>query len=339
MGVETAVKRLKVNKIAKMNSTKGIARPWSEEEDMRLLKYVGEFLKGRRTTEIDFRKVAQEIPQRTTKQCRERYENSLAPNKRRGDWSLEETIQLVRLMAVHGQNWAKLRDSLRSRTYNGIKKKGRKFLGESMSMKGKRARMKTGAGACQKSDIFDEYKQLLELHREHRYDMRRIWTMLQTDKSEAQLERMLCKRCQCTSCMIKRREIEALMIESKETFKDAWTRVKATEKVQEILKLKDGSTVQDTKHQKSKDADEMKKSSLIIPFYQTSENQYQTFYPEPISIDTEFSLFEAQAKIEPIKLELDEPEPAMYDGGIDILSDSELSLSDSDVSDFIEDLF
>uniref|UniRef100_A0A7S3PMQ1 Myb-like domain-containing protein n=1 Tax=Aplanochytrium stocchinoi TaxID=215587 RepID=A0A7S3PMQ1_9STRA len=272
-------------------------RPWTKAEDELLLILIKENLTKEKS--INFRSISQQMPERTTKQCREHYENSLAPNKRRGDWSLEEKIRLAELMVIHGQNWAKLRDSFRSRTYNGIKKKGRKFLGESSvskPLKHRRSPIKTSASLRKYNNKIDDdtiFQRLLELHKEHRYHIKIISTKLRVNKSEAELERMLFKNCQCKTCLTKRREIKALMVENNEDFKESWTRVKALEKLQDLLRTKSETNMNDSvsTHNISEITVPLVGKELGYPIYPVPSTDYEGLNcASPLKLDTENTL-------------------------------------------------
>ena len=50
--------------------------------------------------------VAKEMPGRSSRQCRERYRNYLAPHLRNDLWTFEEDLCLQHKVAEHGQKWA-----------------------------------------------------------------------------------------------------------------------------------------------------------------------------------------------------------------------------------------
>ena len=132
-----------------------------------------------------------------------------------------------------GKNWAKLRDCFHGRSYNGIKKKCRKLLGETINTKYPKSVKSINHGKNE-----NEIQALLELHKRYRYKMRAIATVLRTNKSEAELERMIYQSCECKTCLNRRTEIHTIMDTHNETFKDAWTRYKARERKNEFLERK-----------------------------------------------------------------------------------------------------
>lgn len=90
-------------------------KPWSQEEDDRLL----ELTKIHGT--VAWTVIAEHLPQRTGKQCRERYHNHLQTDIKKGDWTEEEDRLIVELQAEYGNQWAKITKSLPGRSDNAVK--------------------------------------------------------------------------------------------------------------------------------------------------------------------------------------------------------------------------
>ena len=59
--------------------------------------------------------VAEHVPGRNGKQCRERWENHLKPSVKKGNWSAEEEEKLQRLHAVYGNRWSMIARELPGR--------------------------------------------------------------------------------------------------------------------------------------------------------------------------------------------------------------------------------
>ena len=65
--------------------------------------------------------MADYLPGRTGKQCRERWCNHLCPNINKSPWSLEEEILLLLIHNKKGNKWSEISKYLNGRTDNTIK--------------------------------------------------------------------------------------------------------------------------------------------------------------------------------------------------------------------------
>lgn len=80
-------------------------RRWSTEEDERLTQLVAnapDFHK------ISWSELSSQMENRSAKQCRERYINSLKPEVKKGLWTEEEDENILRLQSVLGNQWSKI---------------------------------------------------------------------------------------------------------------------------------------------------------------------------------------------------------------------------------------
>jgi hypothetical protein len=91
-------------------------KAWTKEEDALLLNIV----QGMRMP-MKWSFVAQSLPERTGKQCRERYVNHLNPRLKITDWSPLEDATIFHLYNTIGSHWAKMSKMIPGRTDNGIK--------------------------------------------------------------------------------------------------------------------------------------------------------------------------------------------------------------------------
>jgi hypothetical protein len=91
-------------------------KAWTKEEDALLLSIVQNM-----RMPMKWSLVAQSLPERTGKQCRERYVNHLNPRLKITDWSPLEDATIFHLYNTTGSHWAKMSKIIPGRTDNGIK--------------------------------------------------------------------------------------------------------------------------------------------------------------------------------------------------------------------------
>ncbi|KAK1367748.1 Myb-related protein like [Heracleum sosnowskyi] len=89
--------------------------PWSKEEDDIIIQLVEQIGPKKWSS------IAQHLPGRIGKQCRERWHNHLNPSINKDAWTLEEEMALIRAHQVYGNKWAELTKFLPGRTDNSIK--------------------------------------------------------------------------------------------------------------------------------------------------------------------------------------------------------------------------
>ena len=88
---------------------------WQPEEDKLLVDLV------RESGPKGWTKIAQQLPGRIGKQCRERWHNHLDPAINRGPFTEAEDAKIISLVREHGPKWAAISKFLEGRTDNGIK--------------------------------------------------------------------------------------------------------------------------------------------------------------------------------------------------------------------------
>lgn len=102
-----------------MNTTKLIPNrnksKFSEEEDERLFQIVREKGTG------SWKEIAKHMSGKTIRQCRERYNNYLAPWISRDEWTQKEDDILISKYLIYGHNWKAISQFLVGRTCGNVK--------------------------------------------------------------------------------------------------------------------------------------------------------------------------------------------------------------------------
>ena len=88
---------------------------WTRHEDETIINFV------RHSGTKSWTKLAELLPGRIGKQCRERWINHLDPHLEKGPWTLEEDNLLIKLHAEFGNHWVKISSFLPQRSDNSIK--------------------------------------------------------------------------------------------------------------------------------------------------------------------------------------------------------------------------
>ncbi|XP_062090801.1 transcription factor MYB3R-1-like [Humulus lupulus] len=92
-----------------------IKGPWSKEEDEVIVELVNKY--GAKKWSM----IAEALPGRIGKQCRERWHNHLNPAINKEPWTQEEELTLIRAHQIFGNKWAELTKFLPGRADNAIK--------------------------------------------------------------------------------------------------------------------------------------------------------------------------------------------------------------------------
>jgi len=108
------------NKVLRPGLRKG---PWTPNEDHRLISCVktNEKRKNVVVSELNWSEVAEQVPGRSAKQCRERWCFNLDPSINRDPWTPAEDAKLLKLQQEQGNKWAYIATMLPGRTENATK--------------------------------------------------------------------------------------------------------------------------------------------------------------------------------------------------------------------------
>jgi hypothetical protein len=88
---------------------------WTRQEDETIIGFVQQF--GTK----NWTKLADLLPGRIGKQCRERWRNHLDPGNNSEPWTFEEDMLLIQLHEQHGNQWVKIAGLMPGRSDNHIK--------------------------------------------------------------------------------------------------------------------------------------------------------------------------------------------------------------------------
>lgn len=88
---------------------------WTRQEDETIINYVRQY--GTKS----WTKLAELLPGRIGKQCRERWINHLDPDVNHGPWTAEEDLLLLDLHRQYGNKWVKISAHMPNRSDNSIK--------------------------------------------------------------------------------------------------------------------------------------------------------------------------------------------------------------------------
>ena len=88
---------------------------FTPEEDEKLRKLVGE------SVDIDWGKIAAQLPNRNQRQCRERWQNYLNPSLSTREWTQEEDDMVVEKFNEYGPHWNVIARLFNGRSGNAVR--------------------------------------------------------------------------------------------------------------------------------------------------------------------------------------------------------------------------
>lgn len=103
-------------------SQRKVKAKFTEEEDKKIMDIVRE--QGARA----WRRIAEQIPGRTARQCRERWMNYLSPDVKHSPWTLQEDELIMQKVGEMGQLWSKIAKHFPGRTDVTIKNRYMKLM-------------------------------------------------------------------------------------------------------------------------------------------------------------------------------------------------------------------
>lgn len=88
---------------------------WTSQEDQCLIEAV------RQLGTKSWKAVAQNVPGRSGKQCRERWLGQLSPSVVKDHWTIDEDLALIRAQKLHGNKWSIIATTLPGRSPISVK--------------------------------------------------------------------------------------------------------------------------------------------------------------------------------------------------------------------------
>ena len=137
---------------------------FTPEEDQKLKELVKDQQNNR------WEKIAQKMPGRTARQCRDRYNNYLFKEISYGPWTEEEDNTILRLFKEIGPKWTQIAQSLVGRSGNNVKNRWYKHLKK-----------------------FGKYKEnkRKDIETSSRLDLDKIWPSLHVEAAFAEVDSFL----------------------------------------------------------------------------------------------------------------------------------------------------
>jgi len=113
---------IKVSIVTGAGKARQTTHSWTTDEDTKLARLVeGEIDVARVAARMAWNALAQQMENRSGKQCRERYVNHLNPDRKKGKWTGPEDALIAQLQATLGNQWSKIAAALPGRSDNDVK--------------------------------------------------------------------------------------------------------------------------------------------------------------------------------------------------------------------------
>jgi len=108
-------------------------RKWSNEEDRLLKQVVPDVVAycNEKEMKVSWAMISKRVPNRTPKQCRDRW-TSLQTGTKKRKWSPEEDNKLLQLYKVHKNSWVRIAEAFPHRNDNMIKSRYRALMRRNM---------------------------------------------------------------------------------------------------------------------------------------------------------------------------------------------------------------
>jgi hypothetical protein len=100
---------------AKKKRTRRSRRLFTQEEDDILMRAIETIGLG------SWEKIANHVPDRSSRQCRDRWINYLAPSNRKDPWTEDEDRRLLEQMNQFGTHWSAIANAMGNRSENNLK--------------------------------------------------------------------------------------------------------------------------------------------------------------------------------------------------------------------------
>jgi hypothetical protein len=132
-------------------------KPWSASEDEALRDAHASELAERDDGAARWSEIAKSVDGRSGKQCRERWRNHLRPQLNKGEWSVQEDIDIWDKVQEMGPKWAQISELYMSqRTDNDIKNRWNSIIRKQQHPAGRVEPLHADGPHALRAQIFDE---------------------------------------------------------------------------------------------------------------------------------------------------------------------------------------